>query len=177
MFNMSDIVITSLQDFFKSFARNGVAKFPNENVALLVQQINAVADRLAEAGALPRDTPLNLMTGFTKYSVPEFVGPFTLLLNTERVQQLENSAERHNNAQCLQRVRSLPLLAKKSFHSLNVSDHWNIPSNRRHGMAQRGNVSCNNCGGNHYAPDCPLPRDEAKRTKANEERAARRANA
>ena len=76
MFNMLDIVITSLQDFFNTFARNGVAKFPNENVALLVQQINAVADRLAEAGALPQDTPLNLLTGFTKCSVPEFVGPF-----------------------------------------------------------------------------------------------------
>ena len=117
---MSDIVVTSLQDFFKTFARNGVAKFPNENVALLVQQINAVADRLAEAGALPRDTPLNLLTGFTKCSMPEFVGPFTLLLNTERVKQLENSAEQHDNALCLERVKSLTLLAINSFHSLNV---------------------------------------------------------
>jgi hypothetical protein len=174
MFTMSDIVITSLQDFFKTFAQTGVAKFPNKNVALLVQQINAVAERLAEAGALPRDTPLNLLTGFTKCSVPEFVGPFTLLLITERVKQLENSAEQHDNALCLKRVKALTLLESNSFHSLNVSGHWNIPTNRHHGMSQHGNVSCDNCRGNHYVPDCPLPCDEVKITKAKEERAARK---
>ena len=58
MFNMSDVVITSLQTFFKDFEKNGVAKFPHENVALLVQQIMAVAERLAEVSNLPRDTPL-----------------------------------------------------------------------------------------------------------------------
>ena len=178
MFDMSDIVITSLQDFFKNFARDGVAKYPSENVALLVQQINAVAERLAEAGALPRDTPLLMLTGFAKCSVPEFVGPFELLLNSERVTQLENSGDRHDNARCLDRVKKLTLLASNSFHSLNVSNKWNIPSSRRHrhGMAQ-GHVSCDNCGGDHYAPDCPHPRDEAKIKKAKEDRAARKANA
>ena len=52
MFTMSDVAITSLPEFFKAFARDGVAKFPNENVALLVQQINAVAERLAEVSVL-----------------------------------------------------------------------------------------------------------------------------
>ena len=42
MFNMVDAVITSLQKFFKNFARDGVAKYPSENVALLVNQINDV---------------------------------------------------------------------------------------------------------------------------------------
>ena len=47
MFNMSDIVITSIQELFKNFAQDGVAKYPSENLALLVQHINAVAERLA----------------------------------------------------------------------------------------------------------------------------------
>ena len=36
MFNMGDVVITSLQEFFKNFARYGVAKCPGKNVALFV---------------------------------------------------------------------------------------------------------------------------------------------
>ena len=83
MFDMSDIVITLLQDFFKNFARDGVAKYPSKNVAILVQQVNAVTERLAEAEALPRDMPLLLLKGFSKCSVPEFVGPFELLFNSE----------------------------------------------------------------------------------------------
>ena len=85
MFNMSDVVITLLQELFENFARDGVAKYPNINVALLVHHINAVAECLAELPLFPRDMPLLVLTGFTKSSVPEFVGPFELIINTERV--------------------------------------------------------------------------------------------
>ena len=44
MFNMSDVVITSLYEVFKNFDRYGVAKYPSKNVALIVQQINYAAD-------------------------------------------------------------------------------------------------------------------------------------
>ena len=40
---MSDIVITFIQELFKKFAQDSLAKYPSENVALLVQQINAMA--------------------------------------------------------------------------------------------------------------------------------------
>ena len=73
---MSDIVITLLQEFLKSFAWDGVAKYPSENVALIFQQTNAVPERLAEVLELPRDTPLIILTGFTKFSVPDFFSPF-----------------------------------------------------------------------------------------------------
>ena len=48
MFNISDIVITSFQEFFKKFAQYGVAKYPSENMALLVQQINYMAKQLVK---------------------------------------------------------------------------------------------------------------------------------
>ena len=88
MFNIGDVIITLLQEFFKKFSRDGVAKYPSEILALIVQQINSVAEQLAEVPALPRYAPLLVLTGFTKCSVPEFVGPFKLMLNTERVIQL-----------------------------------------------------------------------------------------
>ena len=46
IFNMSDVVITSIKEFFKKFSQDGVANYPSENVALLAQQINAMAERL-----------------------------------------------------------------------------------------------------------------------------------
>ena len=66
-------------------------------MALLVQQINAMAERLTEVPALPRDKALIVLTGFTKRSVPEFFGPFELMLSTERFIQLENYGDRHDN--------------------------------------------------------------------------------
>ena len=73
MFNMSDVVINLLQEFFKNFSQDSVSNYPSENVALLVQQINDVAEQLAEVLALPRDTSLLILTGFTKCSVNNFL--------------------------------------------------------------------------------------------------------
>ena len=44
VFNMSDAIITLLQELFTDFAWYGVAKYPSENVALFVQHINDVSD-------------------------------------------------------------------------------------------------------------------------------------
>ena len=81
MFNMSDAIIISLQELFKKFSQDGLANYPSENVALLVQKINSVAEQLEEVPALPRGTPLLVLDGFTKSGVPDFVGPFGLMLN------------------------------------------------------------------------------------------------
>ena len=83
-----------------------------------------MVERLEEVTALPRDTPMLIVTGFTKCSVPEFVGPFELMLNTERVIQLENDGDRHDNRKCPERVNKVTLLASNSLHSLNVSNQW-----------------------------------------------------
>ena len=92
-------------------------------MTLLVHKINVVTERLEEVPALPRDTPLIIFTGFTKCSVTEFFGTFELMLNTERVVQLENYGDRHGDRKCLEMVKKITLLESKSFHYLNVSDH------------------------------------------------------
>ena len=103
----------------------------------------------------------------------EFVSPFELMLNTERVIQLENDRDRHDETKCIERVKKPTILANKSFHSLNVSNHWNIPYNHQNGMAKvKG--PCDNCGGEHYSPDCPYSWDKAKIKKAKEKSADHR---
>ena len=46
-----------------------------------------MVERFSEVPSLPRYMPFLIITGFAKFSVPEFVGPFELMLNTERVIQ------------------------------------------------------------------------------------------
>ena len=88
VFNISDVVITSFQECFNKFAWDGVTKYSSENVAHLVQQLNAVTEWLAEVSELPRYMLLLVLTVFTKCSVLDFVGLFRLMLNTERIIQL-----------------------------------------------------------------------------------------
>ena len=117
-----------------------------------------MSDCLAEVPELTRDTPLLILTGFTKCSVPEFLGTFELILNTERVIQLENNGDMHDDRKCLEMMKELIMLESNSFHFLNVSNNWNITSNHRNGMSN-GKSPCDNCGGEHYSPDLPHPRD------------------
>ena len=89
----------------------------------------------------------------------------------QKIVQLDNDEYRHDNRKCLERVKKLTLLASNSFHSLNISNQWNIPYNHWHGMANR-KYPFDNCGGEHYALDFPHPHDEAKIKKAKKERKA-----
>ena len=86
---------------------------------------------------------------------------------------MDNDGDRHDNKKCPERLKKLTLLEKNSFHYLNVSNQWKIPSNHRHRMA-KGKVPCDNCGGEHYGPDLPHPCDEAKTKNSKEDHAARR---
>ena len=158
IFNVSDIVITSLQQFFKKLAWDGIAKYPSENVELLVQKINTAAELLAKVPLLPRDTPLLALTGFTKFSMTEFVGPLEMIINIERVIKLKNDGDRQNNKKFLERMKKLTLLESKSFHYLNVSNQWNIPSNHGENMT-KGKSPWGNCGGKNHAPYLPHPCD------------------
>ena len=85
MFNMINVVITSLHDFIKNFFKDDISKVPNKNNSALTKQMNAVCERLSESNELPCKDPVHVLLGITWCSVTEFVGPFELLLNTEHV--------------------------------------------------------------------------------------------
>jgi hypothetical protein len=53
MFTISNTVVTTLQGFFENFAKDGIAKVPNEDVRVATEQLVAVAERLAKVAALP----------------------------------------------------------------------------------------------------------------------------
>ena len=107
---------------------------------------------LAEVLEITRDTPLLILNGFTKCSVREFIGPFELMINTERVIQLDNDGNRHDDSKCLERAKKLTLLESNSLHSLNVSNHLNIIYNHWKGIT-KGRCQCYNCSIEQYYPD------------------------
>jgi hypothetical protein len=88
MFTFSNTVVTTLQGFFEAFAKDGIAKVPNEDVHAATEQIIAVAERLAEVSALPSESTRHILEGFTRCSVIVFRQTFAHLLVAEQLQQL-----------------------------------------------------------------------------------------
>jgi hypothetical protein len=88
MFTISNTVVATLQGFFEAFAKDGIAKVPNEDIRAATEQIITVAERLAEVPALPSEGTRHILEGFTWCSVIVFRQTFAHLLVAERLQQL-----------------------------------------------------------------------------------------
>ena len=69
-----------------------------KNVSWASAQIRAVSKRLSEVNQLTLEVPTYVLQGLTKYSVPEFTGPFYLMLNQERVTQMAMSVSLVNTS-------------------------------------------------------------------------------
>ena len=158
MFCITNDVVKALQDFLTRVAQDGPTKIPGENIAELTAQINAVCERLSEEGRLPQETPIHVLEGLTKCSVPEFKGPFQLLLDSAWVNEMSTaSSSLVTCADTLKKVKEITAMADNSFHSLNTSTKWNVPGGST--LANRV-VVCFNCGGNHYLHECPKPKNQ-----------------
>ncbi len=88
MFTISNTVVTTLQGFFENFAKDGIAKVPNEDVHVATEQLIAVVERLVEVAALPCECTAQLLEGLTKCSVTFFRQTFSHLLVGECLRQL-----------------------------------------------------------------------------------------
>ena len=155
MFYVTQDAATVLQDWLKTTAQDGLTKIPGENVAVHTAQIDAVYERLAENKKLSGETPVLVLTAFTKCSVKQFTGPFELILNSECVKNMGTPASLDDdNKKTLTHVREILLKANNEFHSLNTTKKCNVPESRIN--------ACYNCDGDHLIPDCNEPCDEAK---------------
>ena len=162
MFTISNTVVTTLQGFFEAFAKEGIAKVPNEDVRASTEQIVAVAERLAEVSALPTESTRHILEGFTRCSVIVFRQTFAHLLVAERLQQLRYLTNRNDSSRLID-IKRLCKEANDLFNSLNVSNEWNIPS--KHCID-----ACFNCGDpDHGVPKCPKPIDQHRIDKAKAE--------
>ena len=81
MFCITNDVVSSMQTVLKTFTDVGLTKTVGENVAEATAQVKAVCERLSEVNQPPQEAPTFVLQGLTKFSVPEFTSPFTLILN------------------------------------------------------------------------------------------------
>ncbi len=169
MFTMSSMVIISLQKLLKQFAQEGVARVPNEDVQLCAKQIATVCAHLAKVDAVPQEVPGYILEGFTRCLVVGFKEIHKLINTANKFRQMRAVSGKRNSSTTLAAVQKLWSKANDVFHSLNLTNKWNIPQG--HWVNAFGNF-CFNCGAPDYTSNkCPLPGNEAKITKAQKARA------
>jgi len=159
MFTISNTVVATLQGFFVSFAKEGMAKVPNEDVRAAMEQIIAVTERLAEVSALPSESTRHVLEGFTRCSVNIFRQTFAHLLVAERFQQLRYLTDQNDSSRLIN-IKKLCKEANDLFNSLNVLNEWNIP--QKHCLDARFNCD----DPDHGVPKCPRPLDQSRIDKA-----------
>ena len=163
MFCMTNDVMAALQTFLKNFSEEGLSKTVGGNVMEILAQVKAVSEILDEVNQLPLEAPTYILQRITKCSVAEFTRPFELLLNKERVKQMSTSVMLANTTTAtLKRVKQILILANNSYHSLNTSNSWNVPSGHHAAREFKHPPKCFNCGEPHLLPNCKKNRDEGK---------------
>jgi hypothetical protein len=159
MFTISNTIVASLQGFFEAFAKDGIAKVPNEDVRAATEQIIAVAERLAKVSAFPSESTQHILQGFTRCSVIIFRQTFAHLLVAERLQQLRYLTDQNDSSRLID-IKMLCKEANDLFNSLNVLNEWNIP--QKHHID-----ACFNCGDpDHGVPKCLKPINQNRIDKA-----------
>jgi hypothetical protein len=106
MFTISNTVVTTLQGFFENFAKDGIAKVPNQDVHVATEQLVAVGERLAKVAALPCECTVQLLEGLTKCSITVFRQTFIHLLVSERLRQLRTLTSLDDSS-CLGGIKKL----------------------------------------------------------------------
>ena len=165
MFTISNTVVKTLQGFFEAFAKDGIAKVPNEDVRVATGEIVAVAERLAEVSSLPTECVAQILEGFTRCSVLVFKHTYQHLLTGERLLQLSTHTGRNDSGR-LPDIKSLCKQGNDLFNALNTTKEWNIPQKHRLDAF----YPCFNCGDpDHGVPKCPKPLDQSRIEKAKAE--------
>ncbi len=125
MFTISNTANATLQGFFENFAKDGIAKVPNEDVHVAMEQIVAIAERLVEVSALPSECTVQLLEGLTKCSITVFRQTYSHLLVGECLRKLRILTTLHKSS-CLGGIKKLCKEANNMFNALNVSKEYGI---------------------------------------------------
>ncbi len=127
MFTMSDMVIMSLHRYLKQFAQEGIAKVPNKDVCVYSEQLVAMCMHLAEVDDLLQESIGFILEVLTRCSVPEFKDIHRLLCTTHKVCQMRAVTGRRDSSATLAHIQRICQEACKVFHSMNLTNKWNIP--------------------------------------------------
>ena len=163
MFCMSNGFVAALQTFLNNFAEEGLSKMVGENVSEISAQVKAVIRRLTEVNQLPLEAPIYKLQGLTKCLVAEFTEPFELIINREQFNQLSMLVTLGNTTTAtLKQIKQILVLANNSYHYLNASNSWNVPSGHYAAREFKHPPKWFKSGEPHLLPNFKKPRDEGK---------------
>jgi hypothetical protein len=125
-----------------------------------------VCARLAEVNALPQESTGFILEGFTHCSIVVSWDIHKLLATTLKVCQMRAVTRRRDSSATLAEVQKLCSKACEVFHSINLTNKWNIPQNH---YADAFDTTCYNCGSpDHTSNKCPLLCNKATILKVKE---------
>jgi hypothetical protein len=87
--------------------------------------------RLAEVDALPQEVPGYILEGFTRCLVVEFKEIHKLLNTADKVHQMRAVSGKRDSNTTLAAVQKPCSKANDMFHTLNLTNKWNIPQDHQ----------------------------------------------
>ena len=123
MFHISRDTIAALKKCLKNFEEKGLRAIEGENVSTAERKINAVCARLHENDSLPDETVVDILTGLTNCSVPDFTDLFNFLLQMARANalQLDHDSSKKDT---LEDVKNIMIKAVDAYHALCTAGKW-----------------------------------------------------
>ena len=123
-FHMTRDTITALKTFSRRLEEKGLLWYPNKNMAHLQKEVQAVCVCLDEVGALPEETVIDIMSGLTHCSMPEFTQLFDCLLQNARAMTL--NIDDKSEGDTLTQIKMILSKAVGAYHSLCTAGKWGM---------------------------------------------------
>ena len=145
IFFIQNDVATGLKISFEDLGKNGLAAVAGENVEVVLHWVLEVNLRLKKVRQILTKISIHFFEDLIFCSVSKFKELFSLLLDQERVTQLNIAVGIYDTSTAaLVCVRYILQQEFISYHSLCISNYWFI----------QGHInSCWNCGGDHGLRD------------------------
>ena len=157
MFHMSRDTVTALKKYLKLLEEKGLRRYPGENMATLQKEALAVCVRLNEVNALPDETVVDILTGLTRCSVPEFTKLFDFVLQGARADALDLGI--NSGGDTLADIKIILAKAVDAYHALCTAGKWHV---NHHKSSRVSLLVCWNCGAEgHRCETCTEPTNDA----------------
>ena len=172
VFKMSSLTIQTLKEYLKSFGNAGLKSEVGQDVRTIGTLVRAVCTRLADKGSLEYEAYKNVIAGLAKCDVPLFANIYRQKAGTVEEQDAIHGYGGMSSEDVLKLVEDLITAAMNIYDNMITAKKWIVPGRGVNSLNHDFKPKCDNCGGEHFANECPHPRDDEKCKKAREARAA-----
>ena len=155
---MSRDTVTALKSISSYWRRRAYVDTQGGGMEILQKEALALCVCLNEVNALPEETEVDILTGLTCCSVPEFTKLFDFLLQGARSNALDIYGMISQD-DTLAQVKIILSKAVDAYHALCTAGEWHV---NHHKSSRVSLLVCCNCGADgHRCKTCTEPKNEA----------------